>query len=110
MQIPIVKGARSVRVARRAVGEGGDGACGSAAVRCPWIVVTPFSGAAMGELTMSVKIHKAEPGLRIGISFENIDSFAGPGALVRAIHPYGLATQAGYNVTPSTTNCLCGCC
>ena len=44
---------------------------------------------------LAVKIHKVEAGQRIGISFENADSFAGPGALVRAIHPYGLATQAG---------------
>jgi len=47
---------------------------------------------------LGIKLHKAEQTIRIGISFEKEDDYLGPGALVRAIHPYGLATQAGLRI------------
>ena len=45
-----------------------------------------------------LKLHKPEQDVRIGVSFEREDEYTGEGALVRAIHPYGLATQAGLRV------------
>ena len=47
---------------------------------------------------IGVKIHKADPSIRIGISFEKEEYWPHEGALVRDIHPYGLATQAGLKV------------
>lgn len=55
-------------------------------------------GQPRSDRPLGIKLHKAEQTIRIGISFEKEDDYLGPGALVRAIHPYGLATQAGLRI------------